>query len=309
MKSPNFIKSISLIILVTIVLSCKQNKEIKLVFPKKVNYESFIIANHLGYFKGFDIKPTTVKSGINAAEAVSLGSADIAAMGDGPTSILMSQDKKISVVARYAKGNKIHRLISDKNIKTPNDLKGKKIGIQVGSSTNAAFLGYLKRNNIKLSEITLVPLSPSNMPEAMKTKQLDAMAGSEPWALNVQNLCKKNVHELANLKNNQNHFPHLLVANNSLIKNNKKAIKHIIKGLRKANQFIKQNPEKAAKIASKYIGLSPKDELICISRLDWTLGWENSDLTSLKQTAGFFHASGKINKIPTIENFINNLTE
>lgn len=61
---------------------------------------------------------------------------------------------------------------------------------------------------IASDKITIVPMDPLNIPEAMKYRQLDAIAGSEPWPLNVEKLCHNRVHELANLQNDKNHFPH-----------------------------------------------------------------------------------------------------
>ena len=173
MNFQNFIKRfLPLISLIILFVSCKNDSsKLTLVFPNKVNYETFIIAKHLGYFQktGNDLKIITVNSGINAAEALALGSADIAAMGDGPAVILMSQDKKISVVSRYAKGERIHRLISDTAIQTAKDLSGKRIGIQIGSSTHAAFLGWIEKQGVSIDDITIIPMNPLNMPEAMKS--------------------------------------------------------------------------------------------------------------------------------------------
>ncbi|WP_421919458.1 ABC transporter substrate-binding protein [Marinifilum sp.] len=306
MKFQNFTKTLVIILTSTLILSAcsRQDQKLKLIFPKKVNYESFIIAKHLGYF-GENVEAITVKSGINAAEAMTLGDADMAAMGDGPTVILLSKNKNTSIVTRYAKGERIHRLIAAHTIKSSSDLKGKKIGIQIGSSTHAALYAWLANKHFTSDDVELVPMNPSNMPEAMKSKQLDAIAGSEPWGLNVEKLCKDEVHELANLSNPENHSPHILVAKNKVLSSQIETVQKVVEALKKANQFIKENPDDAAKIAAKYIGLNFTDEAKCISRLDWTLGWDKSDKNSINNTARFFLKSKKINDIPDIENRLN----
>ncbi|MCT4601268.1 MAG: ABC transporter substrate-binding protein [Marinifilum sp.] len=306
MKFQNFTKTLASLVSILFFFSAcsKQDQKLKLVFPKKVNYESFIIANHLGYF-GENVEAITVKSGINAAEAMTLGDADMAAMGDGPTVILLSKNKNTSILTRYAKGEKIHRLVTNKIIKNVKDLKGKKIGVQIGSSTHAALFTWLDNNDLKSDDVELIPMNPSNMPEAMKSEQLDAIAGSEPWGLNVEKLCQDKVHELANLSNPQNHSPHILVAKNNTIATKKEMAKQIVDALKKANQFINENPDEATKIAAKYIGLEQKDERVCITRLNWILGWENSDKQSILNTAKFFLKSGKIRQIPNIDNRLN----
>ena len=306
MSFQNFIK-IPFIIAIVFFSSCKDDSSrIRLVYPNKVNYESLIIANHLGYLReaASNIDVVTVASGINAAEALSLGSADIAAMGDGPAIILMSQKKKASVVTRYAKGEKIHRLISDAHLHSPEELIGKRIGLQIGSSTHAAFLAWLSKQGINKDDITVVPMDPRNMPEAMKNKQLDAIAGSEPWALNVEKLSGGAVHEFVNLQNERNHFPHLLLANNQFITNQKFEIKSIIRAIEKANRFIAAYPDSSAKIAAHYIGLSESEQKECMSRLSWEVGWSDSDYNSLNETTKFFRSSKRISNIPEINNYL-----
>ncbi len=305
MKFQNFIrKSLVIGVLVVSFFSCSgKTEKIKLVYPNKVNYESFIIAKHLNYFSS-DIEVQTVSSGINAAEAFVLGDAQLAAMGDGPTVMLMAQNKDFVIVTRYAQGNKIHRLIADSTLKSASDLKSKKLGVQMSSSSHGALLSWLKANGLDAKDVELVPMDPQNMPEAMKTKQLDAIAGSEPWALNVEKMCGSTVHELSNLENVNNCFPHTLVSNPKVAVSNSKQIIDVVHALKKANDFIKQHPDSAAEIAAKYIKISIEEEKICISRLTWECGWTEKDQSSLNETAHFFLMSGKIKKMPTIGNYL-----
>ena len=304
-----FIKrSIVLSISILIFSACSdQPAPVKLVFPNKVNYESFIIANHLGFFKegSSPIEVITVNTGINAAEALTLGNADLAAMGDGPTLMLMAQKKDVSIITRYAKGERIHRMVADTSVHTPADLIGKRIGVQVGSSTYGALMSWLENHNISADQITIVPMDPLNMPEAMKSRQLDAIAGSEPWPLNVEKLCQNSVHELDNLQNAKNHFPHVLLANNEIFSGkNEKGILSVLKALDKANEFISANPDSSVKIAAHYIGLTEMQQKACLSLLTWELGWTPTDLSSLEETGSFFLKSKKITVKPDIAKYL-----
>ena len=305
----HFIKRSTIIsISVLIISACSdQPAPVKLVFPNKVNYESFIIANHLGYFKDSDspIKVIIVNTGINAAEALTLGNADLAAMGDGPTVMLMAQKKDVSIITRYAKGERIHRMVADSSVHTPSDLVDKRIGVQVGSSTYGALMSWLENHNIAADQITIVPMDPLNMPEAMKSRQLDAIAGSEPWPLNVEKLCKNSVHELYNLQNEKNHFPHVLLANNRIFSGkSEKGILSVMKALDKANEFISANPDSSVKIAAHYIGLTESEQKTCLLRLTWELDWVSTDLSSLEETTRYFFKSKKIVEKPDITKYL-----
>jgi len=301
------IKTIFILLEISLLISCNNSKtELRLVFANKVNYESFIIAKQKGYFNEAEnnISIQTVNSGIQAAEAFTTGSADIIGTGNGPAVILMSKNSEIRILTRYATGEKMHRLIADTSIHTFAALKGKRIGIQQGSSTHAALLTWLHTNNISLDSVSLIAMEPANMPEAMKNKQLDAIAGSEPWALNVEKLCGNTVYELSNLYDKNNSQSHVLVSTAKISKEHKQQIEAIINGLEKANKFIKNNPKESAEIVSKSIGLTVDEQMLCTSRLNWSIGWEATDEQSLAETAKTLFQLKKISEIPKIKDFI-----
>jgi sulfonate transport system substrate-binding protein len=279
---------------------------LRLVYPNKVNYESFIIARHNGYFKedSNNINIQTVNSGIRAAEALNTGGADVIAAGNGPAVILMAQNKEVVIVTRYATGERMHRLVADTSIHSIQELVGKRIGVQQGSSTHAALIDWLDNNGISTDQITIVPMDPLNMPEAMKSKQLDAIAGSEPWPLNVEKLCKQSVHQLSDLYDPNNTQSHVVITTRKILNEHKLQIEDILAALEEANQFIVNDPQQSAEIVSKYTNLTIDDQKICTARLTWKLGWEESDVQSLEQTADYFYKLKSISEVPDIQEYI-----
>ncbi len=193
-------------------------------------------------------------------------------------------------------------------IREPGGLAGKRLGVQVGSSTHAALLGWLESNGLS-GNVTIVPMDPQNMPEALMTRQLDAIAGSEPWAINTEKLCGDRVHELANLYSIKNHYPHLLIATNRTLQNNEDALRSIIRALDKANQLIYAYPDSAAAIAARYIGLPVDDQKVVMSRIRWEQGWEESDSASIEETAGFMYQSRNVPLKPDLGRYINILED
>jgi NitT/TauT family transport system substrate-binding protein len=284
-----------------------QKKKITLVYSNKVNYEPFIIAREKDFFKkeGLDVDAKVVVGGIQAAEALFTGSADAAAMGDAPAVILMSKNAPVKIVARYGEGDKIHRLLVSQMIKSPEELEGKRVGIQFGSSTHGGFLLWTKKIGLHIRAIHIIPLNPLDFPEAMNTNQIDAMAGSEPWPTNVEKLCKDKVYELADFSGLGNTFPHVLMVTERLITKYPEEVKKLVRAIGKAVAFINNEREKAAEITSKYIGLQMSDQIKCTARLSWNMGWKEQDLRSMQKTAEFLKEFGKINNIPNIIDFIN----
>jgi len=60
------------------------------------------------------------------------------------------------------------------------DLKGKKIGVAVGSTSHYHTLQALSQNGLTPSDVTIVNLTPANMPPAYTAGQIDAAFVWEP---------------------------------------------------------------------------------------------------------------------------------
>lgn len=301
------LKTLGFIIAGWLTYSCTGKvTPLRLVYPNKVNYESFIIARHNGYFNedSNNIKIQTVNSGIQAAEALNTGGADIIAAGNGPAVIMMARNEQTVILIRYATGEKMHRIVADTGIHSVGDLTGKRIGIQMGTSTHAALIAWLDMNRIPAGLLTLVPMDPLNMPEAMKNRQLDAIAGSEPWPLNVEKLCGQCVHELSDLYDPRNTNSHVIITTRKFLNEHRQQIEAVISAIDRANDFLITDPRQSAEIISKYTGLSIEDQLVCTSRLTWKLGWEESDNQSLEQTSEYFYQLKSISEKPDIEKHI-----
>ena len=301
-----FIVSVSILI----GQSCSDQhrlQPIRLVYSNKVNYEPFIIANELGYFKeaGLNVQVKLVPGGIHAAEALITGSADAGAMGDAPAVILISRKAPVKIVARYGKGEKIHRLLTKSEIRTSEDLKGKRLGIQAGSSTHGGFLLWAESRGLEINDVKIVPLNPLDIPAAMQTNQIDAMAGSEPWPTNVENLCGDMVHELDDFSGFGNGFPHVLVVTKRLVDNYPEAVMKLIHVLEKAITYLIEHPDQAVEITSRHIGLSVQDQKKCTSRLIWGIGWDEQDLESIDKTARYMKRFGKIENVPNLDEYVN----
>jgi NitT/TauT family transport system substrate-binding protein len=288
--------------------SCSKSQpdRIRLVYSNKVNYEPLILATSKGFFEdeGLNVQVHTVVGGIVAAEAIATGSADIGAMGDAPAIIVTSRANEAKIIARYGSGEGMHRIISQKDITDPMQLTGKKIGLQLGSSTHGAFLLWTEKNNLDINSLTIVSLHPFDMPDAMYTGQIDAIAGSEPWPTNVKARCGERVRELSSSEGLGNSFPHVIVASRKLLISNPDAVKKIIRAVRRAVTYINENFNESAEIIAKHTGLSPEIQKTCMARLIWSVGFDSSDLESMNKTATFLRDFGKIKAMPDFHKII-----
>lgn len=273
---------------------------LRLVYPNKVCYEPFIVAKAKGFFvaEGVDVDIKLVGGGILAAESLISGAADVAAMGDAPFLIASSRSQRVGLVTAFAGGSTMHRLVSRRELTDVKQLEGARVGIQMGSSTYGALLAWSHFAGLDVDKIEFVPLSPLDMPQAMQTGQIDAMAGSEPWPSNVEALCADTVHELTDFSALNNTFPVVVAATKQTLQERKDDLESLIRAVQRAIDFMHEHPDETVRIVAAVTGLPEPQQRKCTYRLDWKIGFNENDRASMAMTASYLKELGKIDIIP-----------
>lgn len=293
---------------VAVVLPLLNDDTVTVAFSEKSNFETLIIAKETGMLEEAGIKPLVVTGGIRAAEALVTGSADMAAMGDGPAISTISKDNGAMIVARFINGEGMHRFIAHTDILEPKDLEGKKVGLQQGSSTHGAFLRWMDANGVDSSKVILVPMDPINIPLAMQSgvsgqdqNGIVAMVGSEPWAIATERLCGSAVHEIGNSSGQGTTFPMVLLASQRIMERNPAAVSAMIEILMRSNQFIIDNWSEAMDICASRTGVADAAEQeMCSLLQNYEVGFNGSDLQSLEMAAEVMLEFGRISSLPDI---------
>ncbi len=274
--------------------------KVRIAVQDKTCYLPVIIAIDQGYFerRGLDVQHLKVVGGIEAAEALVAGSADIAVMGDAPAVIALSRSEKIHMIACQTTGDRMHRIVvrDDSGIKEPADFLGKRLAIQQGSSTHGGFMQYCHKHGVDYNSITVVAISPRDFPEAMVAGQVDFIAGSEPWPGNVLSACDR-CHEFANLEGLGSNYPQMILGHESFLRAHPEAVAAIIESTQEAVDFIKAEPERAAEIVSARSGVEVERERKAMADYEYLVGMPQSVVDSMVLTAEFLKEQGKIDTV------------
>jgi NitT/TauT family transport system substrate-binding protein len=275
---------------------------LRVTYSNKVDYEPLMVAVDKGFFRaeGLNVKPLLVSGGIESAEALATGAADVAAMGDAPAVISVCKYPQNKIVCAYGGGSQRHRLIASAQLKTPKDLEGKKLGLQLGSSTHGCFLAWATANGLDVSRVEILNLKPAEIPLAMSTGQLDAMAGSEPWATHTEKQCGARVHELAHFGGHMGTSPMVVLASRRTLEARPEALAKLVRALCAAVAWVNANHARTAAICAPLTGLSLADQETCAYKHTWRVRWEREDTDSLALTARFLQEYGKITALPDL---------
>lgn len=152
-----------------------------------IYYLPLSIAHFNGYFEeeGLNVKILDFAGGSRALQAVVGGSADVVSGAFEHTISLQSKGQEYCSVVQQGLTPMIVLAVSKKTVpdyKSPEDLKGKKIGVTApGSSTNMAISFFLSKYGIKPTDVSFIGVGGgAGAITAMRTGQIDAIANLDP---------------------------------------------------------------------------------------------------------------------------------
>jgi NitT/TauT family transport system substrate-binding protein len=143
----------------------------------------------------------------------------------------------------------------DSPIGTLKDLSGKTVAIPGYSSVQDILLRRaLERSGIESRKIAIVVIKPPEMISALDTKQIDAFVAWEPYPARavVRGIGKV---LLSSSQIWQDHPCCVIAVEGTFYERNREVIKAFLRAHRKATAFIRNNPDEATRIATKYTGM------------------------------------------------------
>lgn len=145
-----------------------------------------VLAAHThGYFarEGIDARLQPYSSGKASLEAVLQGRADLGTVSDIPVVLASLKNRSVVIIASIFEAERDHGIVGrlDRGVSTPASLKGKRIGVTLGTSGHFTLDAFLNRQKLLPSEVTLRNYAPEQLAGALARGEVDAAAGWEPF--------------------------------------------------------------------------------------------------------------------------------
>ena len=131
---------------------------------------------------GWDIEWRKFDAGTDVIAAMAAGDVMLAELGSSPTAIATSQGVEIQLFMLAAVLGTAESLIAREGsgIETLADLKGKKVGVPLGSTAHYSLMGALKHEGIAESEVEILGMTPDQIVAAWEQGAIDAGYVWEP---------------------------------------------------------------------------------------------------------------------------------
>lgn len=156
---------------------------LKIAYSDWPGWVAWDVAAQKGFFKdaGVDVQLLWFDYG-PSMDAFSAGKVDAVAVTNGDALVTASSGApNVEILINdYSNGN--DQIIAKPGIATVKDLKGKKIGVEIGLVDHLLLLKALQANGLKEADVTLVPMQTSQAAQILASGGVDAVAAWEPNA-------------------------------------------------------------------------------------------------------------------------------
>ena len=138
-----------------------------------------------------------------------------------------------------------------------NTLRGKRIGVSVGSINNLYLLGLLQQQQIPLGDVEIVNTAPPDMPVALQTGGIDAAIVWDPWPITMTD----QVEGAQELLRGGGYIPFVgyIVARRDFVEDNPDVVQRFLAARAAADRWMRDNPDEAAEAATRWLpGTEPE---------------------------------------------------
>ena len=243
------------------------------------------IAQKQGFFsgEGLDVTVKEYTSGKKATQALFAGEVAISTAADMPVVFNSFKRQDFCIIATFTYSFPFVKIIArkDSGIKKGADLKGKKIGANMGTSSHF-FLGvFLIHNRLSIPDVEMINIKTVDLPAALKNNEVDAISVWQPYTQKAMQLLGDNAVELPSAEIYRTTFNFAVMK--MFAKEHPEILQKFLRAIDKAAEFIRKDREKAQEITAGSFNLDKNvvnavwDDFVCGISLDQPLlvSWDN----------------------------------
>lgn len=212
------------------------------------------IAFMKGYFteEGLEATPQPYVFGKQTLDAIIEGKADLATVSDTPIMFAIMGGRKIMVLSVIETSYKNEAIVArqDRGIAKPADLKGKTIGVTLGTACDFFTHIFLKARGIERTQVKIIDMKPEEMPATLRAGRIDAACIWNP----ILTLARNELGDKELVFYGESLFTETfcLTAGQDFIRQHPETIRKVLRALIKAESFARQQPAEARRLAAEF---------------------------------------------------------
>ncbi|MEV2196546.1 aliphatic sulfonate ABC transporter substrate-binding protein [Streptomyces phaeochromogenes] len=235
---------------------------VKIGYFGNLTHATALVGVNKGYFQkalgATEAKYQVFNAGPSEIEALNSGSIDIGWIGPSPAinGYTKSDGKSLRIIGGSASGG-VKLVVNPKKIKTPADVKGKKIATpQLGNTQDVAFLNWIAEQGWKVDaqsgkgDVSVVRTDNKVTPDAYKSGSVDGAWVPEPTASKLVADGAKVLLDEASLWPDKKFVITNIIVSQKFLTQHPKAVEAVLKASVETNKWINTNPDEAKAAAN-----------------------------------------------------------
>lgn len=141
-------------------------------------------ANEYFAYENLQVTVHAAPTGRDALAAVMEHRADVATVADVPVMFAALAGQPVAIIATIATGTRDHGIVArrDRGVVSPGDLRGRRIGVPIGTSAHFFLDAFLNRQKLSAGEVRPVDTAPDELSTVLASGEVDAIAVWQPFA-------------------------------------------------------------------------------------------------------------------------------
>jgi sulfonate transport system substrate-binding protein len=261
------------------------------------------LSEELGYFKeefgadGITFDVRTFPSGPPIIEAFAAGNIDIGQVGNLPAIQAANNNIPIRIIGAYMTSTgKSEGLLARKGsgITSLADIKGKKIGVQIGSASHLLLMQYLQTLNLTEEDIQIVNLSFGDINAALEAGSIDGGVSQLPQMASVIE------SGTATLLEDASKYPlssSTIVATTAFLEKYPELVPRILKTFNRAVKYSRANEDEAIRILHERNDVAVSSYKLSFASTNFDLFLDAKRIEALKTNEAFLRKEGTISGV------------
>lgn len=239
-------------------------------------YEPMYLARDLGWVSSRDGRMVEFEDSPEVMRALRFGAIDAAALTLDEALRLRAEGVPLRIVLTMDQSNGADVLLARPGIETLADLKGRRIGVEMGAVGSYLLRRVLDKAGLSRQAVHVVPMDVNAQEEAYRSGKVDALVTFEPTRTH---LIEAGAHVLFDSSRIPGEIVDVLVVRpEAEARRHRRQLAHIIQAWFRALTYLRQHPQDAAKRMALRLKLTPKEVLAACGRLKFPDMHENLSL-------------------------------
>jgi ABC-type nitrate/sulfonate/bicarbonate transport system substrate-binding protein len=263
------------------------------------------IAQHYGYFSrhGLEVNLKIHPSGKIACEQLRAGSIDIANATDFVVvESVFAGFKSLRCLGGIAAADDIIIIArKDRGIQAPGDLRGKRIGVPLGTVAEFFLNRFLTFHSLTLRDVEVVDSNPGGLGEALASGRVDSVIIWERYGVPIKNRLGDQVINWPGQGGQKYYW--LLMGTEALAASRPEVLERLFRALEQAEKFLQSHPKEGIGIIAQKIDLDPAMVEAAWMRSTYALSLDQALLITMEDEARWMIGS-KLTDQNQVPNFL-----